>query len=92
MKAKVIFIEKKKFLKNLITKNQNKMSFSSSTNIRFTIWEQFLQFKACKSVEINAIGIEVAQQIKLSGCRTKGHFTVKSGKNAFLIVKWPLVC
>ena len=57
------------------------MSFSSSTNIQFTIWEQFLQFKACKSVEIDAIGIEVAQQIKLSGCPTKGYFT---DKNAFL--------
>jgi hypothetical protein len=34
----------------------------------------------------------VAQQIKLSGCWTIGHFTVKSGKKAFLIVKWPLVC
>ena len=76
MKAKVIFIEK-----NPITKN--KMSFSSSTNIQFTIWEQFLQFKACKSVEIDPIGIEVAQQVKLSGCPTKGHFTVKSGKMHF---------
>ena len=59
------------------------MSFSSSTNIQYTIWEQFLQFKACKSVQIDAIGIEVAQQIKLSGCPTKGHFTDKSGKNLF---------
>ena len=67
------------------------MSFSSSTNIQYTIWEQFLQFKACKSVQIDAIGIEVAQQIKLSGCPTKGHFTAKSGKNAFLTVNWLLV-
>ena len=45
------------FLKNPITENQ-KMSFFSSTNIKFTIWEQFLQFKACKFVEIDAIGIK----------------------------------
>ena len=67
------------------------MSFFSSTNIHFTTWEQFLQFEACKYVEIDAIGIKVAQQIKLSGCLTKGHFTDKSGKNAFSTVKWPLV-
>ena len=67
------------------------MSFSSSTNIQYTIWEQFLQFKACKSVQIEAISIEVAQQIKLSGCPTKGYFTTKSAKNAFLVVKWPCV-
>ena len=30
--------------------------------------------KSC--AEIDAIGIEVAQQIKLSGCPKKGHFTV----------------
>jgi hypothetical protein len=70
MKAKVIFIEK-----NPITKNQNKTSFSSCTNIQFTTWEHFLQFTACKSVEIDAIGIK-----KLSGCPTKGYFTAK---NAF---------
>ena len=34
------------------------MSFSSSANIQLTIWEQFLQLKACKSVEIGAIGID----------------------------------
>ena len=56
------------------------MSFSSSTNIQFTTWEHFLQFKTCKSVEIDAIGIYVAQQIKLSVCPTRGHSTVK---NAF---------
>ena len=61
------------FLKNPITENQ-KMSFFSSTNIKFTIWEQFLRFRACKLIEIDAIGKEVAQQIKLSGCPTKGHF------------------
>ena len=60
------------------------MSFSGSTNIQFTIWGQFLQFKACKSGEIDTIGIEVAQQIKLSGCPTKGHFTAESGKNALV--------
>ena len=48
----------KKKLKKL---KKKKKAFSSSTNIlQFTIWEQFLQFKACKSVEIDAIGIEVA--------------------------------
>ena len=62
------------------------MSVSSSTSIQFTIWEQFLQFKACKSVEIDAISIEVTQQIKSSSCPTKGNFTAKSGKNAFLAV------
>ena len=65
-----------KNMKNPITKNQKQMSFSSSTNIKFTIWEQFLQFKACKSVEIDAIGKVVAQQIKLPGYPTKGNFTV----------------
>ena len=49
--------------------------------------EQFLQFKACKSGEIDAIGIEVAQQIKLSGCPTKGYFTTKSANIAFLLVR-----
>ena len=80
MKANVIFIGKKQ--KNIFFENPNnqkpntkKMSFSSSTNIQFTIWEQFLQFKACKSVQIDAIGIEVAQQIKLSGCPIKGLLT-----------------
>jgi hypothetical protein len=48
------------------------MSFSSSTNIQFTIW-------TCKSVEIDAIGIEVAQKMKLSGYPTKGHSSVKNG-------------
>jgi hypothetical protein len=28
---------------------------------------------------------------KVSGCPTKGHFTDKSGKNAFLSVKWPFI-
>ena len=42
--------------------------------------EQFLQFKACKSGEIDAIGMEVAQQMKLSGCPTKGYFTTKMAK------------
>ena len=38
------------------------LSFSCSTNIQFNISEQFLQFKACKSGEIDTIRIEVAQQ------------------------------
>ena len=53
--------------------------------------EQFLQFKACKAGKIDTIGIEVAQQIKLSGCQTKGYFTTKSAKNAILVVKWSFV-
>ena len=44
-------------------KNQNKISFSSTSNIQFNIWEQFLEFKAFRSVEIDTIGIEVAQKI-----------------------------
>ena len=55
--------------------------------MQFTIWEQFLPFKACKSVEIDAIDVEMVKQTKLSGCLTRGHFTVKSGKIAFLTVK-----
>ena len=43
-----------------------KIAFSGSTNIQFTILKQFL--KACKSVEINNIQIEVAQQIN---CQAK---------------------
>ena len=65
------------------------MSFSSSTNIQFTIWEQFLQSKACKSVEIDSIGIEVAQQIKLSGCPIKGLFTDKKAFLPLLTEEWP---
>ena len=33
----------------------------------------------------------LAQQIKLSGCPTKGHFSAKSGENAFLALKLPSV-
>ena len=48
--------------KNLKPQKQNtknkKLSFSISINIQFTIWEQFLKFKTCKSVEIDAIGIK----------------------------------
>ena len=61
MRAKVIFIGKKQKTNifsekpnNQKTKNQ-KMSFSSSTIIQFTIWDQLLQFRACKSVKIDAI-------------------------------------
>ena len=56
------------------------MSFSSSSNIQFTIWEQFLQSKACNSVEIDSIDTEVAQEMKFSGCPIKGLF---SDKKAF---------
>ena len=63
--------------------NLKKKCHFPATNIQFSIWEQFLQFKACKSEEIDPIGIAMAQQIKLSGCPTKGHFTDKSGKNLF---------
>ena len=75
-KAKLIFIGE---TKKPNTKSK-KLSFSSSTNIQFTIWEQFCNLK---HGEIDAIGSKVAQQIKLSGCPSKGHFTDKSGKNAF---------
>ena len=67
------------------------MSFSSYPNIQFTIWEQFLQSKACKSVEIDSIGIEVAQQIKLPGCPIKGFFTDKKAFLPLLTVKRPFV-
>ena len=85
MKTKMIFIGGKK-PKYPNTKSK-KLLFFISTNIQFTIMEQFLQFKACKSGNIDAIGIEVAQEIKLSGYPTKGYFTTKSTKNAFLVVK-----
>ena len=65
------------------------MSFSSSPNFQFTILEQFLKFKTCKFVEIDAIGIEVAKQIKMSGCPIKGHFTAKNVYLPLLAVKWP---
>ena len=58
MKAKLIFIGKKNFKSQKPNTKNKKLSFSISINIQFTIWEQFLQFKACKSVEIDAIGIE----------------------------------
>ena len=59
MKGKLIFIRMKesKILKKPITKNKKpkqKNVIFSSTNIQFTIWEQFLQIN---SVEID---IEVA--------------------------------
>ena len=79
-KLKKKFFEKPNNQKPKI-KNLNKCHFQGFTNIQFTIMEQFLQFKACKSRKIDTIDIEVAQQIKLSGCPTKGHFTAK---NAFL--------
>ena len=67
------------------------MSFSSSPNIHFAIWEQFLQSKACKSVVIDSIGIEVAQQIKLSGYPIKGLFTDKKAFLPLLTEEWPFV-
>ena len=51
----------------------------------------FLQFKTCKSVEIDAIGIYVAQQIKLSDSLTRGHSTVKNAFLPLLAVKYPFV-
>ena len=68
---------------------EKNLSFSSSTNFQFTILEQFLKFKTCKFVEIDAIGIEVAKQIKMSGCPIKGHFTSKNVYLPLLAVKWP---
>ena len=38
--------------------------------------------KTCNSGEIDTNGIEVAQQIKLSGCPTNSHFSAKSDTNA----------
>ena len=87
---KIFFFEKPNNQKPKI-KNLNKSHFQGFTNIQFFILEQFLQFKACKSVKIDTIAIEVAQQIKSSGCPTKGYFTTKSAKNAFLVVRWPFV-
>ena len=63
----------------------------SISNLPFTIWEHFLQFQSCKCVEIDAIGIKVAQQIKLSGCLTKGMFIVKNAFLLLLTVKLPFV-
>ena len=85
-KLKKIFFEKPNNQKPKI-KNLNKCHFQGFTNIQFTIMEQFLQFKACKSGKIDTIGIEVAQQIKLSGCPTKGHLTTKNAFLALLVVK-----
>ena len=45
---------------------------------------------ACISVEIDAIGMEMAQKMKLSGCLAKGHSSVKSGINTFLSIKKPV--
>ena len=70
-KQQKIFFEKPNNQKPKI-KNLNKCHFQDFTNIQFTIMEQFLQFKDCKSGKIDTIGIEVAQQIKSSGCPTDG--------------------
>ena len=75
-------MKQKKNLKKPITKYQKQKNVS--TSIQLTILKQFLNFKACKSGEIDAIGIEVAQQIKLSGCLTKGHFTAKNANGVNL--------
>ena len=77
-KAKLNLIGKK-WKTKLFDKPKNqiqKLSFSSSTNIQFTIWEQFLQFKAFKSVEIDAIGIEVILLLKMHfyHLKVKWHF------------------
>jgi hypothetical protein len=82
MKVKLIFIGKTFFfLKNSMTKTKCHFPAPQIFNLPFE--NNFLQFKACKSGEIDAIGIEVAQQKKLSECPTRGHFT---DKNAFLPV------
>ena len=83
MKTKLIFIWKKQKIPN--RKNCN---FSAPPISNLPFGNNFLQFKACKSGKIDATSIKVAQQIKLSGCLTKGYFTAKSGKNA---LKWPFV-
>ena len=89
MKAKMIFIGKKQktFFFEKPKYQIQKWSFLIYTNIQFTIMEQFLQFKACKAGKIDALGIEVAQQMKLSGCSTKGFFTPKMSFLALLLVK-----
>ena len=60
MKAKMIFIGKKQ--KKIFFEKPKyqiqKWSFLIYTNIQFTIMEHFLQFKACKSGENDAIGIK----------------------------------
>jgi len=85
-KQKKFFFEKPNNQKPKI-KNLNKCHFQGFTNIQFTIMEQFLQFKACKSGKIDTIGIEVAQQIKLAGCPTKCYFTTKNAFLALLVVR-----
>ena len=49
VKTKLIFIAKKQNIFFEIKTQKQKMSFLNSTNILFTILEQFLQFKACTS-------------------------------------------
>ena len=45
------------------------------------------KFYNLKHTKIDAIGIKMAKQMKLSDCPTKGHFTSKSGKNIYLFFK-----
>ena len=76
MKTKLIFIGKKTknnfFLKNPSTKYQKQFFFIFQLH-QYPIYHfgTILKFKACKPVEIDTIGIKVAQQIKLLGCSTK---------------------
>ena len=73
MKVKVIFIEN--FFRNLKTKTKCHFQAPPISNLPFG--NIFFQFKAYTSVEIDAIDIEMAQQIKLSGCLTNDNFFCK---------------
>ena len=78
MKAKLVFIG----MKQKILKKQKKIkgTFFSSPD-QYPI---FHFGTIIKKALTPPIGIEVAQQIKFSGCLRKGHF---SGENAFLALK-----
>ena len=76
------------FLKNSLTQNCH---FPAPPISSVPILKQSLKFKACKSVEIDAIGIELAQQIKFSGCPTKDHLTAKNASLPLIAVKYPFV-
>ena len=89
MKAKLIFIGEKKIWK---TQNKNCHFPAPPISIQFTISEQKLKFKACKFVEIDAICIEMAQQIKLSGCPTNSHFTAKAVNGVNCVNPYRFAC
>ena len=58
---------------------------------QFSILEQSLKFKACKSKKNDAMGMDVAQPIWLSGCTEKGHLqSAKNTRNASLALNFQL--